>query len=79
MATGRKSHNPYIIRIDIPYRGTVADGSDRIVCVGQRDVAITIRHTVCQHKIGDTLSVEVFCPVVSLMIHGEMAVSTARA
>ena len=42
MAACGKTHYSDIIRIDMPYSGTVTDSSNGIVCIGKRDVSVTV-------------------------------------
>ena len=78
MAACGKAHYTDIIRIDMPHGGTVTDSSNGIVCIGKRDVSVTIRHAICKHTIGDALRVEIISPVVALVVHGQMGIASTR-
>ena len=78
MTAGRKSHNSDIFLVYFPYSRTVTDGTHRLIGITQRNIAVSVRHTVFQDKESDTLFVEIFCPLMSLMVHCKMRIPTSR-
>jgi len=78
MSTGRKAHDTNIFLVYSPYCRTVTNGSHRLIGITQRNIAVSLRHTVFQDKESDTLFVEIFCPLMSLMVHRKMRIPTSR-
>ena len=72
MTTGRKSHNSDILLVYFPYGRTITDGTHRLISITQRNITISIRHSVFQNKEGDTLFIEILGPLMPLMIHRKM-------
>ena len=79
MATSRESHDAHILRIDMPYKGRVANGTDGRTGIAQRNLTVALRHAISQHEIGNALLVEVLGPVMSLVLHGQMAIAATGA
>ena len=63
----------------MPNGSAISYGTHRLISIAQRNVTITMRHAILQDEEGNALLVEILCPLMALMVHGEMGISTSRA
>ena len=78
MTTSREAHDSHILLIDMPDCSTVTNRAHSLIGVTQRNVTVALRHTILQHKESNTLPVEIFSPLMTLMIHCQMGIATTR-
>ena len=62
----------YIVWIDVPYISTITHGLDGIIGIRHRNIPVTIRHSIFQNEISNSLLVEIRSPIRSFMFHGQM-------
>ena len=79
MSTSREAHDTYVFLINMPNGSAISYGTHRLISIAQRNVTITVRHTILQDEEGNALLVEILSPLMALMVHGEMGISTSRA
>ena len=79
VSTCREAHDAHIIRINMPLGGMATHGLHSLFGIRDWDKAVAVRHAVFEHNKGDTLIIEECSPLVTLMIHGKVCISTARA
>ena len=78
MSASRETHDTYIVGIDSPCLGRVANDADSLLGITHRDGAVTARHPVSHNEESYALTIEPFCPVMALMVNGQMGITTTR-
>ena len=78
MAASREAHDTHILLINMPDSSTVTNRAHSLISIAQGNITVALRHTILQNKESNTLPVEIFCPLMSLMIHCKMRIATSR-
>ena len=74
----REAHDTHIIMIDVPIHRMTTNHPDGLFGIRYRDIEIAVGHAVFQHDQRNTLAIEESCPLMTLVVHGEMGIATTR-
>ena len=78
MASGRRSHDTNIIRIQIPYVSAVTYHFHGCFGIGDREGAVAFRHPVFENNQCNSLFVEIRRPIIPFVIDRQAGVSPTR-
>ena len=76
MPTGREAHDAHIVRIDAPHGCTVAHQTHGSLGISYRQRTVTVWHTIFQHEESNALTIEIVGPLMPLMFHGQMGITS---